>query len=88
MVNTTAGLIGVVLLARHGDRTTYYQDPVTYNSTQSYITPLGEVRALYHDTGPRSQVSSNKNSNSGAFSVTHTSILLRRLSSRISALTW
>jgi prostatic aicd phosphatase len=46
MVNTTttAGLIGVVLLARHGDRTGYYQDPNTYNSTQAYITPLGEVR--------------------------------------------
>ncbi|KAG1845434.1 phosphoglycerate mutase-like protein [Suillus tomentosus] len=44
MVNTTtaAGLIGVVLLARHGDRTAYYQDPATYNSTQAYITPLGE----------------------------------------------
>ncbi|KAG2098900.1 phosphoglycerate mutase-like protein [Suillus cothurnatus] len=42
MVNTTAGLIGVVLLARHGDRTGYYQDPATYNSTQAYITPLGE----------------------------------------------
>jgi prostatic aicd phosphatase len=48
MVNTTtaAGLVGVVLLARHGDRTTYYQDPNTYNSTQAYITPLGEVRFL------------------------------------------
>ncbi|KAG1868279.1 phosphoglycerate mutase-like protein [Suillus subalutaceus] len=44
MVNTTtvAGLVGVVLLVRHGDSTTYYQDPNTYNSTQSYITPLGE----------------------------------------------
>ncbi|KAG1745324.1 phosphoglycerate mutase-like protein [Suillus lakei] len=38
---TTAGLIGVVLLARHGDRTEYYQDPNTFNSTQAYITPLG-----------------------------------------------
>ncbi|KAG2159292.1 phosphoglycerate mutase-like protein [Suillus bovinus] len=44
MVNTTttAGLIGAVLLVRHGDRTGYYQDPTTYNSTQAYITPLGE----------------------------------------------
>ncbi|KAG1886113.1 phosphoglycerate mutase-like protein [Suillus subluteus] len=44
MVNTTtvAGLVGVVLLVRHGDSTTYYQDPNTYNSTQSYITALGE----------------------------------------------
>ncbi|KAH7912873.1 histidine phosphatase superfamily [Hygrophoropsis aurantiaca] len=46
MVNTTsaAGLLGVVLLARHGDRLGYYQDPNTYNSVQSYITPLGSVQ--------------------------------------------
>ncbi|EIW79664.1 phosphoglycerate mutase-like protein [Coniophora puteana RWD-64-598 SS2] len=45
MVNATAhGLIGVVLLARHGDRTEYYQNPLTYNSNQSYITPLGSVQ--------------------------------------------
>ncbi|KAI6038589.1 phosphoglycerate mutase-like protein [Pisolithus marmoratus] len=44
MVNasTSAGLIGVVLLARHGDRSsTVYQDPATYNSTQGYLTALG-----------------------------------------------
>ncbi|KAI6096174.1 phosphoglycerate mutase-like protein [Pisolithus croceorrhizus] len=44
MVNasTSAGLIGVVLLARHGDRTsTLYQDPATYNSTQGYLSALG-----------------------------------------------
>ena len=45
MVNTTsAGLIGVVLLARHGDRSgIVYQDPATYNSTQGYLTPYGSV---------------------------------------------
>lgn len=45
MVNTTAaGLIGVVLLARHGDRfSTVFQDPAFYNSTQGYLTPLGAV---------------------------------------------
>lgn len=44
MVNTStsAGLVGVVLLARHGDRlSTVYQDPATYNSTQGYLTPFG-----------------------------------------------
>jgi len=44
MVNasTAAGLIGVVLVARHGDRSsTVYQDPATYNSTQGYLTALG-----------------------------------------------
>ena len=46
MVNTnSAGLIGVVLLARHGDRSgVLYQDYNTYNSTQGYLTPYGSVR--------------------------------------------
>ncbi|KAJ8593684.1 phosphoglycerate mutase-like protein [Rhizopogon salebrosus TDB-379] len=60
MVNATAGLIGVVLLARHGDRTELYQDPLTYNSTQGYLTPLGAqqeyelgcfLRSTYLDPG-------------------------------------
>jgi hypothetical protein len=90
MVNTTtaAGLIGVVLLARHGDSTTYYQDPTTYNATQAYITPLGEVRTLRYNTASRSRMFSNKNLNSGVSFVIHISIPIRRLSSRISALTW
>ncbi|KAH0831203.1 phosphoglycerate mutase-like protein [Lanmaoa asiatica] len=43
MVNTTsAGLIGVVLLARHGDRSgVVFQNYTTYNSTQGYLTPYG-----------------------------------------------
>ncbi|KIJ63581.1 hypothetical protein HYDPIDRAFT_113050 [Hydnomerulius pinastri MD-312] len=42
MVNTSnAGLIGVVLLARHGDRTGLFQNYTTYNSTQGYLTPYG-----------------------------------------------
>ncbi|KAN0094653.1 Histidine phosphatase superfamily [Tylopilus felleus] len=43
MVNTTsAGLIGVVLLARHGDRSdVLFQNYTTYNSTQGYLTPYG-----------------------------------------------
>ncbi|KAG8221298.1 phosphoglycerate mutase-like protein [Butyriboletus roseoflavus] len=43
MVNTTsAGLIGVVLLARHGDRSgALFQNYTTYDSTQGYLTPYG-----------------------------------------------
>jgi hypothetical protein len=43
MVNATnAGLIGVVLLARHGDRSgVVFQNYTTYNSTQGYLTPYG-----------------------------------------------
>ncbi|KDQ50371.1 hypothetical protein JAAARDRAFT_186303 [Jaapia argillacea MUCL 33604] len=43
MVNITAGLLGVVLIARHGDRLEFFQDPYTYTPTATYITPLGEV---------------------------------------------
>lgn len=49
MVNTTtsAGLIGVVLLARHGDRANVlFQNYTTYNSTQGYLTPYGSVCAM------------------------------------------
>ncbi|EIW82161.1 phosphoglycerate mutase-like protein [Coniophora puteana RWD-64-598 SS2] len=44
MVNATsaaAGIIGVIVLARHGDRTLYYQEPLTYRSQQAYLTSLG-----------------------------------------------
>ncbi|KAG8216069.1 phosphoglycerate mutase-like protein [Butyriboletus roseoflavus] len=43
MVNTTsAGLIGVVLLARHGDRSSVvFQNYTTYNSVQGSLTPYG-----------------------------------------------
>ncbi|KIJ40192.1 hypothetical protein M422DRAFT_32415 [Sphaerobolus stellatus SS14] len=46
MVNPAnpAGLLGVVLLARHGDRLEFFQDPLTYNPTQTFLTPLGSVQ--------------------------------------------
>ncbi|KAL4072197.1 histidine phosphatase superfamily [Scleroderma yunnanense] len=41
MVNAST-LLGVVLVARHGDRfSTVYQNPSTYDSVQGYLTPLG-----------------------------------------------
>lgn len=43
MVNATT-LLGVVLLARHGDRLEFFQDPFTYNPTETFLTPLGSVR--------------------------------------------
>ena len=45
MVNTTS-LLGVVLLARHGDRLEFFQDPFTYNPAQTFLTALGSVRML------------------------------------------
>ncbi|KAI0772911.1 phosphoglycerate mutase-like protein [Trametes elegans] len=43
MVNATT-LLGVVLLARHGDRLEFFQDPLTYNPTETFLTPLGSVQ--------------------------------------------
>ncbi|GAA6022549.1 hypothetical protein JCM8202_000512 [Rhodotorula sphaerocarpa] len=34
--------VGVVIIVRHGDRTSYYQNPDTYASTDTVLTPLGE----------------------------------------------
>ncbi|KAI9571985.1 phosphoglycerate mutase-like protein [Boletus coccyginus] len=68
MVNatTSAGLIGVVLLARHGDRSgVVFQDYSTYNSTQGYLTPYGSsqeyslgsyLRETYLDPGSPSYI--------------------------------
>jgi hypothetical protein len=39
----TAGILGVVLLALYGDRTPYYQHPVTYKQGYTKLTPLGQV---------------------------------------------
>ena len=35
---------GLVVLARNGDRSEFYQDPVTYNYGPALSTALGEVR--------------------------------------------
>ena len=45
MVNATT-LLGVVLLARHGDRLEFFQDPFTYDPAETFLTPLGSVRSL------------------------------------------
>lgn len=39
-------VLGVVVLARNGDRTEAYQDPVTYQPGPTLSTPLGEVCCL------------------------------------------
>ncbi|KAI0262182.1 phosphoglycerate mutase-like protein [Gloeopeniophorella convolvens] len=36
---------GVVVITRNGDRYDYYQDPVTYKSSHTDSTPLGDVQA-------------------------------------------
>ncbi|THU86228.1 phosphoglycerate mutase-like protein [Dendrothele bispora CBS 962.96] len=37
-------VLGVVVIARHGDRQGFYQDPNTYTASSTVITPLGEVQ--------------------------------------------
>ncbi len=44
--NSDSNVIGVVILARHGDRQGRYQNPETYSATSTVITPLGEVCIL------------------------------------------
>ncbi|KAH9929080.1 phosphoglycerate mutase-like protein [Epithele typhae] len=41
---SASGLLGVVLLARHGDRLEFFQDPLTYNPALTFLTPLGSVQ--------------------------------------------
>jgi len=36
-------VLGVIVLARNGDRLEYYQDPMNYGATFTETTPLGEV---------------------------------------------
>lgn len=48
MVNLTGGLLGVVLLVRHGDRLEFFQDPTTYNPSETSLTPLGTVSSYWY----------------------------------------
>ncbi|KAI0767321.1 phosphoglycerate mutase-like protein [Fomes fomentarius] len=53
MVNATT-LLGVVLLARHGDRLEFFQDPFTYDPAETFLTPLGSTQELQLGTFLRS----------------------------------
>ncbi|KAI5450298.1 hypothetical protein NCC49_003209 [Naganishia albida] len=46
-------LIGVVLIARHGDREGYYQSPSSYEASDTRITPLGSVQTYRSGLGVR-----------------------------------
>ncbi|KAK4046764.1 hypothetical protein OIV83_005869 [Microbotryomycetes sp. JL201] len=39
-------VLGIVIMARHGDRQGFYQDPTTYKTTDTAITPLGEQQCF------------------------------------------
>ncbi len=63
---TDTRVLGIVVLARGGDRQTLYLDPDTYFSSLTTITPLGEVsKSLYLRPvcGSDDDTRSNKSSN-------------------------
>ncbi|KAI0754618.1 phosphoglycerate mutase-like protein [Daedaleopsis nitida] len=63
---STDKVLGIVVLARHGDRQGFYQDPNTYTASATAITPLGEkqefqlgnlIRDVYFDASSPSFIS-------------------------------
>ncbi|RXW22878.1 hypothetical protein EST38_g2990 [Candolleomyces aberdarensis] len=65
MSTDSSKLLGVVLLARHGDREGFYQDPNTYTPANTAITPLGSqqeyqlgqyLRSVYLNTSSPSYI--------------------------------
>lgn len=40
-------VLGVIVIARNGDRSHYYQDPNTYAASNTETTALGEVSYHY-----------------------------------------
>jgi hypothetical protein len=45
-MSTDSQLLGVIVLARHGDRLGFYQNPNTYTTSNTQITPLGNQQAF------------------------------------------
>ncbi|KAI0258619.1 hypothetical protein BC834DRAFT_1022281 [Gloeopeniophorella convolvens] len=74
MASQDITVFGVVLLVRHGDRSSFYQDPNTYTGSDTAVTPLGNVeesllgsqlRQLYFDPASASHI---RRTNLGLFS--------------------
>ena len=40
-------VLGVIVIARNGDRYSLYQDPFTYSGSNTETTALGEVGAIH-----------------------------------------
>ncbi|TDL22973.1 phosphoglycerate mutase-like protein [Rickenella mellea] len=49
------GILGVVILARHGDREEFFQDPYSYETAHTTLTPLGEAQEVQLGSFLRSQ---------------------------------
>ncbi|KAL0946289.1 hypothetical protein HGRIS_012539 [Hohenbuehelia grisea] len=46
MVNLASKVLGIILLARHGDRLEFFQDPLTYTPSETTLTALGTVQVF------------------------------------------
>jgi len=64
-MSSDSTVLGVVLLVRHGDRTSFYQDPKAYTPSLTAITPLGnaqefqlgqQLRQLYFNASSPSHI--------------------------------
>ncbi|GHJ87051.1 hypothetical protein NliqN6_3453 [Naganishia liquefaciens] len=54
-----SSVIGVVIIARHGDREGYYQSPTSYAASDTTITPLGSVQTYRSGQGARARYLGN-----------------------------
>ncbi|KAH8085958.1 phosphoglycerate mutase-like protein [Cristinia sonorae] len=55
MSTSNSDVIGIVVVARHGDRQGFYQDPDAYTASATSITPLGEQQEFELGSLIRSQ---------------------------------
>ncbi|THH19834.1 hypothetical protein EUX98_g8697 [Antrodiella citrinella] len=69
---SSSDVIGIVFIARHGDRQGFYQDPESYTPSATSITPLGEqqefalgtlVRSLYLNASSPTYIQGISNTN-------------------------
>lgn len=45
-MSTDSQLLGVIVMARHGDRLGFYQNPDSYTASNTEITPLGNQQSF------------------------------------------
>ncbi|KAF8185901.1 phosphoglycerate mutase-like protein [Mycena galopus ATCC 62051] len=55
MVNLNSGLLGAVVFARHADRIESFSSPTTWDTFNTFITPLGTEQAFQSGTFLRSE---------------------------------
>ena len=73
---------GVVVLARNGDRTECYYDPITQQAGPTESTPLGEVQAHHLGSALRS-IYLNPDSSSHIQGISHEIVNLKQIHVRV-----